>query len=79
VYHRFCRYIFSTEGHLLPVTPEIALVDEHCLNFGAFCNSGADYGYGANASSRKHQNGNYSKLGAVWFAVFRPVIVLTTI
>jgi hypothetical protein len=55
------------------------LVDEHCLNFGAFCNSGADYGYGANASSRKHQNGNYSKLGAVWFAVFRPVIVLTTI
>jgi mannosidase alpha-like ER degradation enhancer 2 len=47
---------------LLPVTPEIALVDEHCSYFGAFCNGGADHGYGASASSTKHQNGNYTQL-----------------
>ena len=35
-----CRYIFSTEGHLLPATPEIALVQEHCSYFGAYCNTG---------------------------------------
>lgn len=47
---------------MLPVTPEIALVDEHCSYFGAFCNGGADHGYGASASSIKHQNGNYTQL-----------------
>ncbi|OVA13843.1 Glycoside hydrolase [Macleaya cordata] len=31
------KYIFSTEGHLLPTTPEIALVNEHCSYLGAFC------------------------------------------
>ncbi|XP_038970215.1 alpha-mannosidase I MNS4 isoform X2 [Phoenix dactylifera] len=31
------KYIFSTEGHLLPATPEISLVSEHCSYFGAFC------------------------------------------
>ncbi|XP_043692306.1 alpha-mannosidase I MNS4 [Telopea speciosissima] len=31
------KYIFSTEGHLLPATPEISLVHEHCSYFGAFC------------------------------------------
>lgn len=36
-----CRYIFSTEGHLLPATPEIALVQEHCSYFGAYCNTGS--------------------------------------
>ncbi|AQL00090.1 ER degradation-enhancing alpha-mannosidase-like 1 [Zea mays] len=56
------KYIFSTEGHLLPVTPEIALEDEHCSYFGAFCNGGADHGYGASASSTKHRNGNYTQL-----------------
>lgn len=33
------KYIFSTEGHLLPATPEISLVDEHCSYFGAFCHN----------------------------------------
>ncbi|KAF8401793.1 hypothetical protein HHK36_012739 [Tetracentron sinense] len=33
------KYIFSTEGHLLPATPEISLVREHCSYFGAFCKS----------------------------------------
>lgn len=33
------RYIFSTEGHLLPATPQISLVREHCSYLGAYCNS----------------------------------------
>lgn len=33
------KYIFTTEGHLLPATPQIALVQEHCSYFGAYCNS----------------------------------------
>ncbi|WVZ68650.1 hypothetical protein U9M48_017566 [Paspalum notatum var. saurae] len=56
------RYIFSTEGHFLPITPEIALVDEHCSYFGAFCNGSTDRGYGTSASSTKHQNANYTQL-----------------
>lgn len=32
------RYIFSTEGHLLPATPRISLVREHCSYYGAYCN-----------------------------------------
>ncbi|MCD7463875.1 Alpha-mannosidase I mns4 [Datura stramonium] len=31
------KYIFSTEGHLLPATPQISLVHEHCSYFGAYC------------------------------------------
>lgn len=31
------RYIFSTEGHLLPISPEISLVHEHCSYVGSFC------------------------------------------
>ncbi|KDP40271.1 hypothetical protein JCGZ_02269 [Jatropha curcas] len=34
------KYIFSTEGHLLPATPQISLVGEHCSYFGAYCRSG---------------------------------------
>ncbi|KAK1593011.1 hypothetical protein Q3G72_034423 [Acer saccharum] len=34
------RYIFSTEGHLLPATPQISLAKEHCSYFGAYCKSG---------------------------------------
>ncbi|KAL5782750.1 hypothetical protein ACOSP7_007779 [Xanthoceras sorbifolium] len=34
------KYIFSTEGHLLPATPQISLVKEHCSYFGAYCRSG---------------------------------------
>ncbi|KAL6986642.1 hypothetical protein U1Q18_049520, partial [Sarracenia purpurea var. burkii] len=32
-------YIFSTEGHLFPATPEISLRREHCSYFGAYCRS----------------------------------------
>lgn len=52
------KYIFSTEGHLLPATPEIALVDEHCSYFGAFCNGSTDRGYSKSDSSSKHQSAN---------------------
>ncbi|KAJ3696116.1 hypothetical protein LUZ60_001493 [Juncus effusus] len=34
------KYIFSTEGHYLPTTPEISLVNEHCSYFGSFCKDG---------------------------------------
>lgn len=34
------RYVFSTEGHLLPATPQISLVKEHCSYFGAYCSNG---------------------------------------
>ncbi|KAL5068413.1 hypothetical protein RYX36_019300 [Vicia faba] len=34
------KYVFSTEGHLLPATPQISLVREHCLYYGAYCRSG---------------------------------------
>ncbi|KZV54946.1 hypothetical protein F511_33862 [Dorcoceras hygrometricum] len=34
------KYIFSTEGHLLPATPQISLVNEHCSYVGAYCRSG---------------------------------------
>ncbi|KAF0919130.1 hypothetical protein E2562_028436, partial [Oryza meyeriana var. granulata] len=52
------KYIFSTEGHLLPATPQITLLDEHCLYAGAFCNGSAGHGYGTSDSSSKHQNSN---------------------
>ncbi|GJM92971.1 hypothetical protein PR202_ga09480 [Eleusine coracana subsp. coracana] len=57
------KYIFSTEGHLLPVTPEIALVNEHCSYFGAFCNGSAGHGYAASSISTEHQNANQSQFG----------------
>ncbi|CAK7327170.1 unnamed protein product [Dovyalis caffra] len=34
------KYVFSTEGHLLPATPQISLIREHCSYFGAYCKSG---------------------------------------
>uniref|UniRef100_A0A7N0TKH9 alpha-1,2-Mannosidase n=1 Tax=Kalanchoe fedtschenkoi TaxID=63787 RepID=A0A7N0TKH9_KALFE len=33
------KYIFSTEGHLLPATPQISLVREHCSYLGSFCSA----------------------------------------
>ncbi|XP_062108214.1 alpha-mannosidase I MNS4 [Humulus lupulus] len=34
------KYVFSTEGHILPSTPQISLLHEHCSYFGAYCRSG---------------------------------------
>lgn len=36
------KYIFTTEGHLLPTTPQISMVGEHCSYFGAYCKSGGN-------------------------------------
>ncbi|KAL9282227.1 Alpha-mannosidase I MNS4 [Arabidopsis thaliana] len=33
------KYIFSTEGHFLPITPQISLAREHCSYFGGYCPS----------------------------------------
>ncbi|XP_010441994.1 PREDICTED: alpha-mannosidase I MNS4 [Camelina sativa] len=33
------KYIFSTEGHLLPLTPQISLAREHCSYLGGYCSS----------------------------------------
>lgn len=52
------KYIFSTEGHLLPATPEISLVDEHCLYSEAFCNNSTDRGYISADGSSKHPSVN---------------------
>eukprot|EP00850_Spirogloea_muscicola_P003129 SM000012S25391 [mRNA] locus=s12:818709:824031:+ [translate_table: standard] len=35
-------YIFSTEGHLFPMTPEISLPSERCSYLGSFCPSIGD-------------------------------------
>ncbi|KAL4285021.1 hypothetical protein GQ457_16G029450 [Hibiscus cannabinus] len=35
------KYIFSTEGHLLPATPQISLLQEHCAYLGAYCYHGS--------------------------------------
>ncbi|XXG43590.1 hypothetical protein AAC387_Pa01g3582 [Persea americana] len=50
------KYIFSTEGHLLPATPEISLADERCSYFGAFCRSGGKKKY--QTSDVKHDEAN---------------------
>lgn len=34
------KYIFSTEGHILPSTTQISLACEHCSYFGAYCRNG---------------------------------------
>lgn len=44
---------------MLPATPEIALVDEHCLYFGAFCNDSTDHGYGNGDGSSKQPSANF--------------------
>ncbi|KAI3814312.1 hypothetical protein L1987_19063 [Smallanthus sonchifolius] len=57
------KYIFSTEGHLLPMTPRISLAHEHCLYFGAYCkNSNFRPGsfilkYGHQTNSSRFQRG----------------------
>ncbi|KAH6821556.1 Glycosyl hydrolase family 47 protein [Perilla frutescens var. hirtella] len=33
------KYIFSTEGHLLPATPQVSLASENCSYLGAYCRS----------------------------------------
>ncbi|KAK1271906.1 putative alpha-mannosidase I MNS4 [Acorus gramineus] len=59
------KYIFSTEGHLLPATPEISLVHEHCSYFGSFCKpKGKDKSetFG-NIEDNQDKNGTQSRPG----------------
>ncbi|KAL5702097.1 Alpha-mannosidase I mns4 [Ranunculus cassubicifolius] len=37
------KYIFSTEGHILPATPQIGLFNEHCSYPGSFCKENVKY------------------------------------
>ncbi|XP_026437314.1 alpha-mannosidase I MNS4-like [Papaver somniferum] len=61
------KYIFSTEGHLFPATPEISLVNEHCSYLGAFCRgNGARRKSPFNASDDASQESNGSKLHLSW-------------
>ncbi|KAI3978754.1 hypothetical protein MKX01_015929 [Papaver californicum] len=61
------KYIFSTEGHLLPATPEISLVNEHCSYLGAFCRANdARHRSLFNASDDASQEISGSKLHLSW-------------
>jgi mannosidase alpha-like ER degradation enhancer 2 len=57
------KYVFSTEGHLLPATPQISLVQEHCSYFGAYCrsNHSRQKSYTSNISMDSHES-NSSRL-----------------
>ncbi|KAL3649050.1 Alpha-mannosidase I mns4 [Castilleja foliolosa] len=46
------KYIFSTEGHLLPATSQISLASEHCSYLGAYCRS-------SNSSQNIENDHNY--------------------
>ncbi|KAF9605954.1 hypothetical protein IFM89_021280 [Coptis chinensis] len=60
------KYIFTTEGHLLPITPEIALLHEHCSYFGAFCKGNdARHRPGINISD-DHQENNGTRFFTSW-------------
>ncbi|XP_072951179.1 alpha-mannosidase I MNS4 [Typha angustifolia] len=58
------KYIFSTEGHLLPATPEIALVNEHCSYFGAFCNGSGRQNYGMTNTIFDQQEANDTRFSS---------------
>ncbi|KAJ3698824.1 hypothetical protein LUZ61_002529 [Rhynchospora tenuis] len=53
------KYIFSTEGHFLPATPEISLANEHCSYIGAFCKGDerGSHGILSNTRDSKDRNG----------------------
>lgn len=53
-----CRYIFSTEGHFLPATPEISLINERCAYFGSFCKDETKNKHATSEASLSHQETN---------------------
>lgn len=65
------KYIFSTEGHLLPATPQISLVREHCTYFGAYCRSShlRQESYASDISMNSQEN-NGSRLCSSVFTSF---------
>ncbi|KAK7278392.1 hypothetical protein RJT34_23420 [Clitoria ternatea] len=61
------KYIFSTEGHLLPATPQISLVREHCLYYGAYCRSGdLRHTYFVSEADKDNQESNDTRFYESW-------------
>ncbi|XP_027365107.1 alpha-mannosidase I MNS4 [Abrus precatorius] len=61
------KYVFSTEGHLLPATPQISLVREHCLYYGAYCRSGnLRQTYFVSEADKDKQESNDSRFHGSW-------------
>ncbi|KAL1340196.1 hypothetical protein AAHE18_U100100 [Arachis hypogaea] len=61
------KYVFSTEGHLLPATPQISLVREHCLYHGAYCRSeDLRQSYRVSEADNDKQESNNSRFHAGW-------------
>ncbi|MED6143743.1 Alpha-mannosidase I mns4 [Stylosanthes scabra] len=61
------KYVFSTEGHLLPATPQISLVREHCLYHGAYCRSeDLRQSYRVSEADNEKQESNDSRFYAGW-------------
>ncbi|KAG1347674.1 Alpha-mannosidase I MNS4 [Cocos nucifera] len=60
------KYMFSTEGHLLPATPEISLVSEHCSYFGAFCKGDGMQEYPSMDTRFDHQETNDTQFHGDW-------------
>ncbi|XP_045790083.1 alpha-mannosidase I MNS4 [Trifolium pratense] len=61
------KYVFSTEGHLLPATPQISLARDHCLYYGAYCRSGdlRQTYFVSEADKDKHES-NDSRIYGSW-------------
>ncbi|XP_022739361.1 alpha-mannosidase I MNS4 [Durio zibethinus] len=61
------KYIFNTEGHLLPATPQISLLREHCSYFGAYCNRGdfKEEPHASDKSADSHET-NGGRVSEVW-------------
>lgn len=66
------KYIFSTEGHLLPASPEISLASEHCSYFGAFCKGDERQKYGIK-DVFDHQDTNDTQFPPSWFHSVPPL------
>ncbi|PKU72149.1 putative alpha-mannosidase I MNS4 [Dendrobium catenatum] len=65
------KYIFNTEGHLLPATAEIALANEHCSYLGAFCRDGGERDAFTGISS-SYQEANDTRITDSWMSSSSP-------
>lgn len=50
----------------MPATPEIALVNEHCSYFGAFCKGEGGQIYGTKGTLLGHQEANDTRSDSKW-------------
>lgn len=61
--------MFSTEGHLFPMTPEISLFAEHCTYLGSYCNQQSDTEEmcsGENFTSECHPQVSNRSIYSMW-------------